>query len=377
MLKAHVFASFVLPSICLTTHAMAAVLNVCPAGCQYSTIQGAVNAAANNDQIWIARGLYTENVTIIGKSLLLDGVGPDRTIIDGSSAQQPVFKLGPATYTGTDSHHVTLQNMTITHGSTRTVGGGVLVRRGAALILRSSVVRANNAWGAGGGIAIQTSGGAASTIIDSTVEDNSAEPPGSTGLASTGGGILVDTNSTLTLSDSVIRGNATHARGGGLDAESGAQVTISGTTFQGNSANGFTFQGVSQGCGGAIAATFALTIADSTLADNFSDLGAGLCATAGVDKQVVSVKNTTINRNIAGGGQEDSGQLGAGLYARNGQGPHTTAITLDHVYLSQNNNISSNSEDEIYTLGAVKVLYTNTALGDPVNSGCVGASCPH
>jgi len=67
------------------------------------------------------------------------------------------------------------------------------------------VVTGNNAWGAGGGIAIETPGGLISTIIDSTIESNSAEPPNSRGLASRGGGIFVDANSSLNLSDSVIR----------------------------------------------------------------------------------------------------------------------------------------------------------------------------
>jgi len=376
MLKVHAFVAFVLPLALLTSNADAAVLNVCVKGCQYSTIQSAVNAAASNDQIWIGKGIYAENVTIQGKTLLLDGVGSDRTIVDGSGASRPVFTLGPPTPTGTGTHHVTLQNMTITHGSTQKTGGGVLVRSGAALILRSSVVTGNNAWGAGGGIAIETPGGLISTIIDSTIESNSAEPPNSRGLASRGGGIFVDANSSLNLSDSVIRGNSTHAGGGGLSAEQGSQVTITRTTFQGNSADGYIFQGVSQGCGGAVAASAAMSIANSTMSENFADLGGGFCANSSVDKQIVTIEGTTISRNTAGGGQEDSGTLGAGLYAFNSATPHTTQITLDHVYMSQNNNITSNTEDEIFTVGAVKVIHTNTTIGDPVNSGCDGASCP-
>ena len=40
----------------------------------YATIQAAVNAAADGDTIEIAAGTYTENVTITGKALTIDGV---------------------------------------------------------------------------------------------------------------------------------------------------------------------------------------------------------------------------------------------------------------------------------------------------------------
>ena len=40
----------------------------------YATIQAAVNAAADGDTIEIAAGTYTENVTITGKGLTIDGV---------------------------------------------------------------------------------------------------------------------------------------------------------------------------------------------------------------------------------------------------------------------------------------------------------------
>jgi hypothetical protein len=40
----------------------------------YATIQAAVNAAADGDIIEIAAGTYTENVTITGKALTIDGV---------------------------------------------------------------------------------------------------------------------------------------------------------------------------------------------------------------------------------------------------------------------------------------------------------------
>lgn len=65
-LKAAVLASF-----SLATCAMAAILHV-PA--DYSTIQGAVNAAApSGDEVVIAAGVYNQQVVINGKQLTLTG----------------------------------------------------------------------------------------------------------------------------------------------------------------------------------------------------------------------------------------------------------------------------------------------------------------
>ena len=47
-------------------------IHVCPT-CAHTTIQSAVNDAVSNDLITIAAGRYTENVTIEGKSLILQG----------------------------------------------------------------------------------------------------------------------------------------------------------------------------------------------------------------------------------------------------------------------------------------------------------------
>jgi pectin methylesterase-like acyl-CoA thioesterase len=97
----------------LATSAEAAVLNVCHQGCKYSTIQSAVNAAASGDQISIAKGIYTENVSIDGKTLVLVGAGSAVTIVDGSAAVSPVFTLGSTVNPEPTWHHITLQGLTI------------------------------------------------------------------------------------------------------------------------------------------------------------------------------------------------------------------------------------------------------------------------
>jgi len=59
------------------------VLDVCPSGCTYSSIQAAVNAASPGDEIHVDSGTYYENV-IVNKQLILQGVdtGASLPVVD-------------------------------------------------------------------------------------------------------------------------------------------------------------------------------------------------------------------------------------------------------------------------------------------------------
>ncbi|MBV8806186.1 MAG: right-handed parallel beta-helix repeat-containing protein [Sinobacteraceae bacterium] len=359
----------------LSMHAEAAVLNVCKQGCKYSIIQSAVNAAASGDQISIAEGIYTENISIDGKTLVLAGAGSALTIVDGRAAS-PVFTLGSTAHPEKTWHHITLQDMTITNGisAVSNAGGGVLVQTGATLILRSSVVTGNHAEEEGGGVAISTPGGQTSEIVDSRIEANHAIPTRGTSF---GGGVFVDRGSSLSIVDSEIRENSTGAGGGGLECFPGSQVQIQRTRFEGNSATGWFHLGEIGGTGGAIEADCSLSISDSTFTGNFAAAGGALnvFAYAGDPKVIVTITRTTISGNTAGDGQNDVNLEGAVISAANNTTQHTIEIALDHVYLSQNKNLDTQTEDDVLTAGQAKVVFTDTTIHDPVNSGCIGGSC--
>ena len=61
----------------------------------YTTIQGALNDAVDNDQVTVTRGRYIENIAIDHKGILLTGTAPDNpatvmnTVIDGSNPSDP------------------------------------------------------------------------------------------------------------------------------------------------------------------------------------------------------------------------------------------------------------------------------------------------
>jgi parallel beta-helix repeat protein len=89
------------------------VLTVCPSDCNFTTIQAAIDAARAGDTIEVQAGTYQENVTIRNKQdLVLQGTGPDQTILDGRAAQQQEITPGILVL---NSRNVTIQGFTVTN----------------------------------------------------------------------------------------------------------------------------------------------------------------------------------------------------------------------------------------------------------------------
>ncbi|MES2393269.1 MAG: DUF1565 domain-containing protein, partial [Acidobacteriota bacterium] len=94
-----------------TATASAATLNVGP-GQIYTTIQSAINAAANGDTVLVAPGTYFENLMIDGKEITLRSTaGAATTIIDG--AQRGIV----LTIEHTTSLATTVDGFTIRNGN--------------------------------------------------------------------------------------------------------------------------------------------------------------------------------------------------------------------------------------------------------------------
>jgi PGF-pre-PGF domain-containing protein len=72
--------------------ATAATITVCSSGCNYISIQAAVDAASDGDTVSVGAGTYTENVDI-NKSINLIGAGADVTVINASNPNDHVIEI--------------------------------------------------------------------------------------------------------------------------------------------------------------------------------------------------------------------------------------------------------------------------------------------
>ncbi len=223
--------------------ASGATLTVCSTGCDFVSIQAAVDAAVPGDTLELGAETFVETVSV-AKDLTLRGAGTAATVVDGGAAGT-VFTV--------DGAAVTLVEMTIRNGATAGDGGGIRsIGATARLWLDRCVVRDNLAGSRGGGLynadgevvittdeitgntAIEFGGGiynenGSVTIRASAVHGNDA--------TDFGGGI--STYGNLTLEDSTVSGNSAQ-QAGGLDIVSlavGREVSITRTTIAGNSAS--------------------------------------------------------------------------------------------------------------------------------------------
>jgi MYXO-CTERM domain-containing protein len=226
----------------LITSAQAATITVdATGGGDFSSLQAAVDAAASEDRLVINSGTYTENITISGKNLNLEGAGSLTTTIWGDGSA-PALSISGGT--------VTVTGLAIMNGE-----GGIEVR-GGNITLGSLLVAENSGATNGGGIAILEGGSA--TLNNSTVAKNSAQR---------GGGLYVADTGSLALTNSEVSDNTASSHGGGAYAS--GDLSIQTSTIQDNAAGAD---------GGGVYATG--VIPDLYLSDFFANGGAVAIADA-------------------------------------------------------------------------------------------------
>jgi parallel beta-helix repeat protein/predicted outer membrane repeat protein len=164
----------------------------------YDNVQEALDDASDGGTVLICPGIYTENLVVSNKELLVVGIdGAESTTINGGSNGSSTITLG-------NNAEVDFQGLTITGGETPSNGGGI-VCSGGELGLIDAVVTANTADGTGGGISATNCD---VDISGTTISGNTA--------ASFGGGVyLSDTRGDI--ENSVIDSN-TGFEGGGVFA---------------------------------------------------------------------------------------------------------------------------------------------------------------
>ena len=164
-----------------------ATIEVCPAGCDYATIQAAINAALHGDTILVHGGTYDGPVDFRGKAITVKSLeGREKTFIDGRG------KGSVVRFVSEEGESSRLEGFTITNGV------------GTETLFEYSYWKR-----AGGGIVCM---GSSPTILDCVIEDNSA---------AYGGGVFVGVGSPK-IQDCNIRGNRSSEYGGGAAVVGGS-----------------------------------------------------------------------------------------------------------------------------------------------------------
>jgi parallel beta-helix repeat protein/predicted outer membrane repeat protein len=200
-------------------------LEVCPSGCEYSSIQSAIEAASCENTILVAAGTYYEHINYLGKNITLRSEnGPAVTIIDGNASGSVVsFTHGE----GADS---VLDGFTITNGSGTltgyyTLGGGIYCKSSSPTI--SNCIISGNTASNGGGIYCYNY---AFSIAPVYITNCSISGNTST---KTGGGIYCS-YSNPTLTNCIISGNLAESNGaGGIFCRSSNPLIVN-CTISGN-----------------------------------------------------------------------------------------------------------------------------------------------
>ena len=296
-------------------------LHVCKAGCAYTTVQAAIDAAAAGDEIRIASGIYTDVISRAGqwqiayvtRSVALRGgftttnwFTPDLSL---NSVTLDAGAAGRVIYVGAGLT-VTLEGLRARSGAITGNGGGIYAA--SPLTLTQMNVLSNNASGYGGGLYAQSSvalsgthlsaniavtgGGGAYVLGDliaagSQFINNTAQKSSGGGLYAVGAIRLLDTQF---LSNTAVTAPAISGAGGG-GAYGLGTVTAQATWFQNNSGNSY---------GGGLYAGGTLIITGGGFISNTAAQGGGAYAAG-----VASLAGGVFDRN-------DAQSEGGGLWAQ-------------------------------------------------------------
>jgi hypothetical protein len=278
------------------------------------------NAAPGADEIVVPAGFYqlaipgaaedaaaTGDLDITG-DLVVTGAGADTTIIDGGGLDR-VFHVDPRG----DRIAVTIRRVTIQNGRgvgvsfVRADGAGVLLGStqtiygglipSGSLTIADSVIRGNSTPGQGGGVANRVG---TLTLVDSTVRDNTA---------STGGGLFNEQSSTTHVLRSTLRNNTVagqFSNGGGGICSFGDEVTLVDSTVSGNVVS----SEIGTNGGGIAVYGGVLHLRNTTVSGNRTEPPRGGSAGGGIYFQSTgasTVSSSTITDNAA------TGTAGAGV----------------------------------------------------------------
>lgn len=214
----------------------ALIITVCTSGCDYTTIQAAINAAPASAIISVTDAVHTEAGITVNKSMTITGAGTSSTIVQAHANEN---QASNRVFTVSSGVTVTVRSMTIRHGKVTgdpAQGGGVY--NNGTLTITNSTISGNTAQAGnggtdygggdafGGGIANghhKTLSVTSSTISSNTVQGGDGWWDGYDGGDGNGGGIAQSSFGTgmLTFTNSTISGNTAQGGSGGTGGSDG------------------------------------------------------------------------------------------------------------------------------------------------------------
>lgn len=233
-------AAFILPTAAFA--GVAGLSSAGPgAGCEFDTIQAAVEAAGPYDTVWIRSGTVTPSSTIyIDKPLTLRGGNGDcsgtdypnrSTILGGGHSDSLVFI--------TDTNSVSIMDVNLVNGSSPNHGGNLVVYGSFFVSLLQMDISGGSATSFGGGNVYLKGSSVGMAKVDVT-----------TGSAPYGGGVYAY-ESDIVLKETRLEDNVATFDGGGLYLE--GKNTVSAVEIRHDSAE--VIDNVAGGRGGGVFAT--------------------------------------------------------------------------------------------------------------------------
>ena len=264
----------------------------------YSTIQGAIDAAPPGARIVVARGTYYENL-VIGKSItLVSRAGSSSTTLDGG-------RLGPVIFArGTGEETVEISGFTIANGLNLFTAGG-------------------SGSGAGGGIHVESLG--AATISDNLIRDN----VGCLGLGISALDVTVDIEHNQIL-DNTQDSSCNAADGGGIAVRGGG---TSPSLIASNQIAGHTIGGAGAGIKIQRANT---VIRDNVIRDNVANAGGAIA---------FDVSSGIVSNNMLIG---NSAQIGGALWLTPTDSGNQLVVT-GNMLLGNRANLGGSAVDVVIT----------------------------
>ena len=264
----------------------------------FPTIQYAVDAALDGDEIIVAPGTYTstadEVVNMLGKEIWLHSSGGEEvTIIDGEETRRGIY------CNNGETSNTIIEGFTITNGYSMNNGGGMYNNYSSPTLTDCTFTGNSAEYGGGmrnynsspmlenctftGNIATSHGGGMYNTYSSPTLTNCTF----TSNTAGTYGGGMYNSNSSPMLTNCTFTNNMATSHGGGMYNSSSSNPTLTNCTFENNTAN-------DNGGGMWCAAT---TITGCAFIQNIATNGGGVFSSGSNETNSPTISNSNFCEN--------------------------------------------------------------------------------